>query len=85
MARKDRVKLLKLLGIQNINNKNIKKKKVLLNKFIISRIKYHKITSDEYLYYVYPYLKSFLKEDGYFMGKEDENDGGHHTNYWKEI
>ena len=80
MAREDREEMLNELQRRNIRNENLIVNTVLLNNFIERRIEHHKVTQDEYINYVFPYLQKFLKKDGLELSKEENP-----INYWIEI
>jgi hypothetical protein len=82
MAREDREELLNELQRRNIRIENLIDNTALLNNFIGRRILYHKVNQDEYINYVFPYLKKYLKKDGLELSKEKEENP---INYWIEI
>lgn len=63
MAREDREELLNELQRRNIRIEDLIDNTVFLNNFIERRIQYHKVNPEEYINYVFPYLKKFLKKD----------------------
>ena len=63
MAREDREELLNELQRRNIRIEDLIDNTVFLNNFIERRIRYHKVNPEEYINYVFPYLKKFLKKD----------------------
>ena len=85
MAKDDKKALLELLNDLNIDRETLGNNIMLINNFIISRInEQHKITKDEYMKYVFPYLKKYLAKEGFVLNQEDENDETKHE-FWKEI
>lgn len=82
IARADRTALLERLNNENITNETLMNNIALLNNFISQRIEGHNLDRDEYMKYVFPYLKKYLKKDG-FVISVDENDNN--NSYWKEI
>jgi hypothetical protein len=85
MAREDGLKLLKILENLKINKEELANQNVLLNNFIDSRIAYYHITEDEYVNYVFPYLTRFLKKDGFYLQKVNQDKCENNISYWKEI
>lgn len=82
MAREDREELINELQRRNIKIENLIDNTILLNNFIERRIEHHKVTQDEYINYVFPYLQKFVKKDGLELSKEKEENP---INYWIEI
>ena len=85
MAREDRKKLLERLRNLNINKEELANHNLMSNNFIESRIAYHQITEDEYVNYVFPYLVRFLKKDGFYLEKINQEQTDNNLSYWKEI
>ena len=56
-----------------------------MNKFTKKRIKYHKISAEEYINYVFPYLKKYLGEEKYLIRKNESNNDEINISFWKEI
>ena len=84
MAKADKKALLELLSNLNINREALGNNTMLINNFILQCIKKHNLTKDEYMKYVFRYLKKYLVEDGFIMNQEDEKDQTRHE-FWKEI
>ena len=84
MAKADKKALLELLSNLNINREALGNNTMLINNFILQCIKKHNLTKDEYMKYVFRYLKKYLAEDGFIMNQEDEKDQTRHE-FWKEI
>ena len=84
MAKADKKALLELLSNLNINREALGNNTMLLNNFILQCINKHNLTKDEYMKYVFRYLKKYLAEDGFIMNQEDEKDQTRHE-FWKEI
>ena len=85
MAREDRSNLLERLRNEQINNENLANNYLLLDNFIDSRVLYHHVTMDEYANYVFPYLREYLKKDGFFLIKNNNENENNISTYWKEI
>jgi hypothetical protein len=85
MAEEDRIKLLERLRNLNINKEELANRNLMSNNFIESRIAYHQITEDEYVNYVFPYLVRFLKKDGFYLQKVNQDKCENNISYWKEI
>ena len=85
MAKEDKNELLELLKSLNITREEFGKNYILMNKFIKKRIKYHNITSDEYMNYVFPYLKKYLGKEKYLVIKKDSINDENYNSFWKEI
>ena len=84
MAKADKKALLELLSNLNINREALGNNTMLINNFILQCIKKHNLTKDEYMKYVFRYLKKYLAEDGFIMNQEDEKDQTRHE-FWREI
>ena len=84
MAKADKKALLELLSNLNINREALGNNTMLINNFILQCINKHNLTKDEYMKYVFRYLKKYLAEDGFIMNQEDEKDQTRHE-FWKEI
>ena len=83
IAKEDRKKLLELFEQLNIKKEDIGNNTILLNNFINERINQNnEINEETYMRYVFPYLVKYLKRDGFYLDKieNDEN-----NNYWKEL
>jgi hypothetical protein len=85
MAEEDRIKLLERLRNLNINKEELTNHNLMSNNFIESRIAYHQITEDEYVNYVFPYLVRFLRKDGFYLEKVNQEQSEINVSYWKEI
>ena len=84
MAKADKKALLELLSNLNINREALGNNTMLINNFILQCINKHNLTKDEYMKYVFRYLKKYLAEDGFIMNQEDEKAQARHE-FWKEI
>ena len=84
MAKEDKKELIELLKTLNITREEFGKNKILVNKFIKSRIRYHNITPEEYINYVFPYFKKYLGKENYLIEEENDNNGNN-ISYWREI
>ena len=86
MAKEDKIKLIQHLNDLNITREqfgNNSNNNIFLTKFMISRIKYHNISSDEYFKYVFPYFQKYLKEEHYLV--RENNNGESNLSYFREI
>ena len=86
IAKEDRKKLLELFEQLNIKKEEIGNNTILLNNFINERISQNnEINEETYMRYVFPYLVKYLKKDGFYLDKveNDENNNGNY--YWKEL
>ena len=81
MAKADRVALLDRLNNENITRDSLANNMMLINNFINERIEFHRINHDEYMKYVFHYLKKYLKKDGFNLNIGEENN----QEFWKEI
>ncbi len=81
MAKADRVALLDRLNNENITRDSLANNMMLINNFINERIELHQINHDEYMKYVFHYLKKYLKKDGFNLNIGEENN----QEFWKEI
>ncbi len=84
MARADRIALLEMLNNNNITRESLANNMMLISNFICTRIDFHKLSQDEYMKYVFHYLKKYLEKDGFKLNKEENNDNIKHE-FWKEI
>ena len=84
MARADRIALLELLNNNNITRESLANHMMLVSNFISTRIEFHKLSQDEYMKYVFHYLKKYMKKDGFELNIEENNDNIKQE-YWKEI
>ena len=85
MAKEDKEQLIKYFEEKKINSENLQNNFVSLNNFIISRITYHNITSDEYINCVFPYLQKLLKSLGFVLKKDENNDFINNKDYLLEL
>ena len=87
MAKLDYEALKQILANMGITRENLANQTILLNNFISLRIQFHNISPEEYINYVFPYLKKYLKRDYLLLDKEEikENERGNNKIYWKEI
>ena len=87
MAKLDYEALKQILNNMNITRENLANQTILLNHFVTVRIQFHNITPEEYINYVFPYLKRYLEKDYLLLDKEElkENERGNNKIYWKEI
>ena len=86
IAKEDRKKLLELFEQLNIKKEEIGNNTILLNNFINERISQNnEINEETYMRYVFPHLVKYLKKDGFYLDKveNDENNNGNY--YWKEL
>ena len=81
MAKADRFALLYRLINENITRDSLANNMMLINNFINERIELHQINHDEYMKYVFHYLKKDLKKDGFNLNIGEENN----QEFWKEI
>ena len=84
MAKEDRIALLDKLKNENITRESLANNMMLINNFINERIQFHHINQDEYMKYVFHYLKKYLKKDGFEMNIGN-NDNEKNLEFWKEI
>ena len=84
MAKEDRIALLDKLKNENITRESLANNMMLINNFINERIQFHHINQDEYMKYVFHYLKKYLKKDGFEMNIGN-NDNDKNLEFWKEI
>ena len=84
MAKEDRIALLDKLKNENITRESLANNMMLINNFINERIQFHHINQDEYMKYVFHYLKKYLKKDGFEMNIGN-NDIDKNLEFWKEI
>ena len=84
MARADRIALLEMLNNYNISRESLANHMILVSNFISTRIEFHKLSQDEYMKYVFHYLKKYMKKDGFNLNIEENNDNSKQE-YWKEI
>lgn len=84
MAREDRTALLQRLNDENITAETLANNMALVNNFINTRITEHNLSPEEYMKYVFPYLKKYLKKDGYVLNTDD-NINDEEQKFWKEI
>ena len=84
MARADRIALLEMLNNYNISRESLANHMMLVSNFISTRIEFHKLSQDEYMKYVFHYLKKYMKKDGFNLNIEENNDNSKQE-YWKEI
>ena len=83
IAKEDRKKLLELFEQLNIRKEDIGNNTILLNNFINERIEQNNEISEEtYMRYVFPYLVKYLKKDGFYLDKVENDEN---NNYWKEL
>jgi len=82
MAKADRIALLDKLQNENITRDTLANNMMLINNFINERIEFHHIDQDEYMKYVFHYLKKYLKKDGFELNiGNNDND----SEFWKRI
>ena len=84
IAKADKKELMKLFEDLNINKEDMGDNTILLNKFIEERIKQSGISEETYFKYVFPYLIKYLKKDGFYLEKV-QNEEKNNNNYWKEL
>jgi len=83
IAKEDRKKLLELFEQLNIKKEDIGNNTILLNNFINERINQNnEINEETYMRYVFPYLVKYLKRDGFYLDKVENDEN---NNYWKEL
>ena len=83
IAKEDRKKLLELFEQLNIKKEDIGNNIILLNNFINERINQNsEINEETYMRYVFPYLVKYLKRDGFYLDKVENDEN---NNYWKEL
>ena len=83
IAKEDRKKLLELFEQLNIRKEDIGNNTILLNNFINERIEQNnQINEETYMRYVFPYLVKYLKKDGFYLDKVENEEN---NNYWKEL
>ena len=83
IAKEDRKKLLELFEQLNIKKEEIGNNTILLNNFINERISQNnEINEETYMRYVFPYLVKYLKKDGFYLDKVENDEN---NNYWKEL
>jgi hypothetical protein len=85
MAKEDRDELINYLDRNNIKREEFGNNLILTNNFIKSRVLGHKISSEEYMNYVFPYLSKLLKKDKYDLKIDEIINEGIKANFWKEI
>ena len=85
MAKEDRDELINYLDRNNIKREEFGNNLILTNNFIKSRVLGHKISSEEYMNYVFPYLSKLLKKDKYDLKIDEIKNEGIKVNFWKEI
>lgn len=84
IAKSDKKELMNLFEALNINKENMGDNTILLNKFIEERIKISGLGEETYFKYVFPYLIKYLKKDGFYLEKI-QNEEKNNNNYWKEL
>ena len=84
IAKSDKKELMNLFEALNINKENMGDNTILLNKFIEERIKISGLGEETYFKYVFPYLIKYLKKDGFYLEKV-QNEEKNNNNYWKEL
>lgn len=83
IAKEDRKKLLELFEQLNIRKEDIGNNTILLNNFINERIEQNnQINEETYMRYVFPYLVKYLKKDGFYLDKVENEEN---NTYWKEL
>ena len=83
IAKEDRKKLLELFEQLNIRKEDIGNNTILLNNFINERIEQNnEINEETYMRYVFPYLVKYLKKDGFYLDKVENEEN---NSYWKEL
>ena len=83
IAKEDRKKLLELFEQLNIRKEDIGNNTILLNNFINERIEQNNdINEETYMRYVFPYLVKYLKKDGFYLDKVENEEN---NSYWKEL
>ena len=83
IAKEDRKKLLELFEQLNIRKEDIGNNTILLNNFINERIEQNNEINEEiYMRYVFPYLVKYLKKDGFYLDKVENEEN---NSYWKEL
>ena len=86
IAKEDRNKLLELFEQLNIKKEEIGNNTILLNNFINKRINQNnEINEETYMRYVFPYLVKYLKKDGFYLDKVENNENNKGNYYWKEL
>ena len=87
MAKLDYEALKQILNNMHITRETLANQIILLNNFVSIRIQFHNITPEEYINYVFPFLKKYLKRDYLLLDKEEikENERENNKIYWKEI
>ena len=84
IAKSDKKELMNLFEALNINKENMGDNTISLNKFIEERIKISGLGEETYFKYVFPYLIKYLKKDGFYLEKV-QNEEKNNNNYWKEL
>ena len=84
IAKADKKELMNLFEALNINKENMGDNTILLNKFFEERIKISGLGEETYFKYVFPYLIKYLKKDGFYLEKV-QNEENNNNNYWKEL
>ena len=85
IAKEDRDELINYLDRNNIKREEFGNNLILTNNFIKSRVLGHKMSSEEYINYVFPYLSKLLKKDNYDLKIDEIINEGIKANFWKEI
>ena len=84
LARADRIAFLERINNENITTNTLMNNAALISNFINSRSNVHNLDADEYMKYVFPYLKKYLKKDGFEINIEN-NENDKNREYWKKI